>query len=416
MKANPQITLLVYVIIFMLASGCKDSQSPTFISSATPTKAQLEKNTFMKIIFELTSFPEDQRKNYLKDFLLNYPNSPIIEDSSIAVFYWYGKANTVLINGDVQYGWTMPDTMNVVSCGDNNFFYKTYSLPADARIDYQFIVDGKTIKDPRNPVLTPSGYGEHSQCAMPLFKTKPILKYRADIDHGTVDSVLFKSKLSSMQPRMLKIYKPVNYDSLSLLPVLYVNDGFKAIEYCSYINVLDNLIADKKIKPVLVVFVDFIEGDQEYFVNKTEEYFIAICNELVSLVDANFRTTKQTKDRVLAGISAGAHISLLTALKRSDVFLNAAGQSPTTTEELFDAVNSASKQTKKELKIYFDVGRFDLMQNGIDNNSFLYASQLLRNEMKKNGINYNFKIFNDGHEWANWRERIDEILIYFFGI
>jgi len=33
MKANPQITLLVYVIIFMLASGCKDSQSPTFISS-----------------------------------------------------------------------------------------------------------------------------------------------------------------------------------------------------------------------------------------------------------------------------------------------------------------------------------------------------------------------------------------------
>jgi enterochelin esterase-like enzyme len=34
--------------------------------------------------------------------------------------------------------------------------------------------------------------------------------------------------------------------------------------------------------------------------------------------------------------------------------------------------------------------------------------------MKKAGINHSFKIFNDGHEWANWRERIDEILIYFF--
>jgi enterochelin esterase family protein len=180
---------------------------------------------------------------------------------------------------------------------------------------------------------------------------------------------------------------------------------------------LDNLIADKKIKPVIVVFINFVEGDQDYFLNKTDEYFTAICNELVPLIDANFKTSKKAKDRLLTGISAGAHISLLTALKKYDVFLNAAGQSPTTTEALFDAVNSASvnKYAKKELKLYFDVGRFDLIQDGINNHSFLYSNQLLSREMKKAGINYHFKIFNDGHEWANWRERVDEILIYFFG-
>jgi len=253
---------------------------------------------------------------------------------------------------------------------------------------------------------------------MPLFKTKTVLEYRTNIEHGTVDSLLFKSKQTSMIPRMLKIYTPAKYDSLSELPALYINDGFKAIDYCSYINVLDNLIADKKIKPVLAVFIDFFEGDQEYFINKTDECFTVVCNELVPLIDANYKTSKQAKDRLLTGISAGGHISLLTALKNPNVFLNAAGQSPTTTDELFEAVISASvnKQTKKELKLYFDVGRYDLVQNGNDSNSFLYASQLLSREMKKAGINHSFKIFNDGHEWANWRERVDKILIYFFGI
>jgi enterochelin esterase family protein len=418
MKANSQITLIVYVIIFILAFGCKDSQSPTFISSSTPTKAQLKKSNFVKTISELINLPEYQRKNYLQGFLINYPNSPIIEDSSIAVFYWFGKATSVLINGDAQAGWTKPDTMESITCGEEKFYYKIYSLPADARIDYQFIVDGKIITDPRNSIITPSGFGDHSQCAMPMFKSDSVLLYRAEIFHGTVDSLFFASKQTSILPRSLKIYKPAKFDSLTSLPSLYVNDGFKAIDFCSYINVLDNLIADNKINPVLVVFVDFVEGDQDYFLNKTEEYFTAVCNELVPFIDTKYNTSKQAKDRVLAGISAGAHISLLTALKKSDVFLNAAGQSPTTTEALFDAVNSASinKQTKKELKLYFDVGRFDLVQSGIDNHSFLYANQLLRKEMKNSGINHIFNVFNDGHQWANWRERIDEILIYFFGI
>jgi enterochelin esterase family protein len=217
---------------------------------------------------------------------------------------------------------------------------------------------------------------------------------------------------------MLKIYKPANYDSLFSLPTLYVNDGFKAIEYNSYINVLDNLIVDKKIKPVLVVFVDFVEGDQNLFLNKTDEYFKSVCDELVPLIDANYKTSQHAKDRVLTGISAGGHISLLTTLKRPDVFLNAAGQSATITEELLESIKNISKsnQNIKGFKLYFDVGRYDLVQGGINNHPFLYSNQLLSKEMKKAGVSHLFKVFNDGHQWANWRERVDEILIYFFGI
>jgi enterochelin esterase family protein len=418
MKSRLLISLVLFAFILILFERCGKSPSPQLVSSSTPTKEQLEKSNFVKFVSELKFLPEDQRKNYILGFLANHSDSPIIEDSSIAIFYWYGKANSVLINGDIQIGWTVPDTMNRISCGYDAFFYKIYSLPADSRIDYQLIVDDSTITDPRNHVVTPSGFGLHSQCAMPLFKTKTVREYRNSIQHGTIDTLWFKSRQTSILPRMLKIYKPANYDSLFSFPTLYVNDGFKAIEYNSYINVLDNLIADKKIKPVLVVFIDFIEGDQNLFLNKTDEYFKSVCGELVPLIDANYKTSQQAKDRVLTGISAGGHISLLTALKRSDIFLNAAGQSSTMTEELFEAIKNISKTNpnKKELKLYFDVGRYDLVNGTLNNYSFLYANQLLDKEMKKAKINHTFKIVNDGHQWANWRERVDEILIHFFGI
>ncbi len=415
MKIISRPVLALFTIIFVLTFGCNKNSSSSFISSTTPTKEQIKNSSFVKFVNEIKNLPDEKRLTELQRFINDNPTSPIIDVHGLACFYWYGKANSVLINGDIQYGWAIPDTMNLISCGGSKFFYKMYSLPADARIDYQLIADGSIITDPRNPMITPSGFGEHSQCAMPMFKSKTVLQYRTNINHGTVDSLLFQSGKTSIQPRMLKIYKPAGYDSLAELPTIFINDGFKAIDYCSYINVLDNLIADKKIKPVIVVFVDFIEGDQDYFVNKMDEYFTAICSELVPLIDANYKTSKQAKDRLITGISAGAHISLLTALKKSDVILNAAGQSPTTTEELFDAVNSIDKQTKKELKLYFDVGRFDLRQGGINNHSFLYSNQLLSKEMKSAGINHYFKVFNDGHEWANWRERVDEILIFFFG-
>ena len=404
----------LFCFTFLLLS-CNDTIDQPLTSSTTPSGEQIENSRFAKFVNELKDLPVDQRSAVIKSFIIDYSVSPIIENN-LACFYWYGKANSVLINGDIQLGWERPDTMEPISCGDEKLFYRIYSLPADARVDYQFIVDGTIITDPRNPIITPSGFGLHSQCAMPMFKSDSVFLYRADILHGTIDSLFFESKQTSKQPRSLKIYKPANYDTLNSLPALYVNDGFNAIDYCSYINVLDNLIADKKIKPVLVVFLDFVENDQDYFLNKTDEYFNAVCNELVPFIDAKYNTSKQAKDRVLAGISAGAHISLLTALRNPDVFLNAAGQSPTTTEELFDAIDSASKlgQTKEMLKLYFDVGRFDLVQSGIDNNSFLYANQLLNKEMNKALINHTFKIVNDGHQWASWRERVSEFLIYFF--
>jgi enterochelin esterase family protein len=250
---------------------------------------------------------------------------------------------------------------------------------------------------------------------MPLFKPNPIREFRTDILHGTIDSLLFKSEITSLPQRAIKIYKPVEYENLTDLPCLYINDGLEALEFCSYNNILDNLIADKKIAPVIVVFIECKEGDSEYYINKTDEYTTAICDELLPLIEKKYRTSQSPTKRVASGISAGAHIALLTPLKRPDKFLNAAGQSTTITNELIEEVENGAGNNKA-FRFYFDVGRFDLLSGAVDNQPFLYLNQGLHKQMKRLKLNHTLNVFNDGHQWANWRERVDEILIYFFGI
>jgi enterochelin esterase-like enzyme len=66
------------------------------------------------------------------------------------------------------------------------------------------------------------------------------------------------------------------------------------------------------------------------------------------------------------------------------------------------------------VRIYFDVGQFDLPGGAVNNLSFYQANEAFHLELEKAGIKHVFQVLNDGHEWANWRERTDDILPYFY--
>ena len=117
------------------------------------------------------------------------------------------------------------------------------------------------------------------------------------------------------------------------------------------------------------------------------------------------------------GISNGGHLSLITALRRPDVFLQAAGQSSTITDQLVEVLEStASKPESKMLNLYVDVGRYDLENSGDPLFTFLSTSRLFHQKLQRAGIKHTYHEWNDGHEWANWRERTPEILRLFFGV
>lgn len=400
----------------MLLSGCKKANVTDESPPTAPGPAQLQSSRLWQFAGRLKRLPESERDSAVQRFLKENPETPLIEGESLAGFFWYGKAATVTINGDLQRGWAAPDPLEAIPCGEKTLFLRIYQVPPDARLDYLLSIDGKETPDARNPRITPSFYGPRSAMAMPEFRPSPWLQFRSDIRHGTIDTISFSSTNPLIRPRTVKVYTPPGAREAGRLPTLYVNDGIEALDLMSYTNVLDNLIADGKIRPVLVVFIGTAREDMDLFPDRFSLLAGVICDELVPLIDRSYTTEAAPSGRAITGISVFGNLACLTASTRPDVFSMAAGQSTTITKGLMKLPGRAGKQPqgRRPSRVYIDVGNYDLAGGALDNHSFLKANELFSQEIERNNITCVFRTYNDGHSWANWRERTDAILRYFF--
>ncbi|MDD8017057.1 MAG: alpha/beta hydrolase-fold protein [Bacteroidota bacterium] len=375
--------------------------------------------TFTSFVQKLERLPIHQREVSAVQFLRSINTTPFIEQDSLLHFIWYGNASSVLINGNLQH-WNLPDTLKQISCGEKSFFFKSFFAPTNARLDYQLIVDGTYQLDSLNPRITPSGFGPHSEVRMSKFVSSKYIAIRDSIERGKIDTVSLYAFIPSplkqylMAGRMITVYRPAGYDTLSELSSVYIHDGNDAIAFAHVPTILDNLIADKKIPPVIAVFIPSVNRGAEYVGDFRDRYVKLLCDELVPAIDKKYKTNRSSSHRAMMGISNGGHISLYTVLKRLDVFHLVGGQSSTITPWLTELTRQRAKEhaLSPTVKIYFDVGRFDIKQDDVD---FLELNRSYSNLLSSFHIPHYYKEVNDGHEWANWRERMPEMLIYFFG-
>lgn len=372
---------------------------------------------FEQFITMLRALPEDKRKAAVMEYQLAHPHTPVIESDSIVSVYYFGNADIVILNSDLHLGWTAPDTLDAIACNGQTFFHRTFTLPADARIDYTLTIGNITSPDPGNPVITPGGYGSHSEISMPGFHPDPARTYREDVAHGIVDSIWLVSKDTAVVSRMARVYLPANYDTLSGLPVLYIMDGIEAMEFMQYTTVLDNLLTKGLIEPLLVVFMPPAQQHSEYIGGGQPVFMRALCNEFVTVIDRMYKTDPQPAKRAIAGISSGGHMALVTLFSRPDVFLLGAGQSPTISHEVYESLRKLAEKTTPlpAFRIWMDAGTFDLVNGAMDGKTFLEAAKDFHHEMENRQIVHAFNVYNDGHQWANWRERTDDVLVYLFG-
>jgi len=385
--------------------------------------ASLYSQSFTSFIAALEKAPMAQRVTIADRYIAKLKSTPLIEKDSLLHFIFYGAADMVMVNGNLQH-WNEPDTLNRIDCGAHAFFYRSYVVPPDARLDYLFIVNGRTILDPWNFRTTPSGFGPHSEVQMPKFVSSPYLVRNDSVQQGRMDSVVLFKYLNpplsrySLSGRAVKVYLPPGYDSLSLLPVLYVHDGYEAIDFARLPTVIDNLIAAHRIVPIIAVFIPPSQRRDEYVFEQRDKFVSILSDELVPMIDRKYRTDPQPKKRGMIGISSGGHISLYTVLKRPDIFGNVGGQSSTITPWLAELVQrqSGKNALSPSMKIYIDCGRYDIrptepIYGTVD---FLESNREFSTLLSSLRIPHFYKEVNDGHEWASWRERMPEMLMFFF--
>jgi enterochelin esterase-like enzyme len=201
---------------------------------------------------------------------------------------------------------------------------------------YSFAADGVRLIDPENPLLTPNLLDTESAVHVPGPLSLPWEVN--DVPRGEIHHHFYKSTVAG-DDRDYYVYTPAGYDPASkkMYPVLYLLHGFSddasgwtAVGYANVI--LDNLIAQGKAKPMIVVMplgygtMEFVHLGwdtwryPELRGRNFEKFREALLTEVMPRVESEYRITKDHNARAIAGLSMGGSESLLTGLNNLDKF------------------------------------------------------------------------------------------------
>ena len=195
---------------------------------------------------------------------------------------------------------------------------------------YHLTIDGEVVNDPGTNNYFGSCRWE-SGIEIPA-PDQDFYAYRDNISHGKIQEVKFYSNSQGkMQTAM--VYLPPTYGQSikgkkERFPVLYLQHGWGENETSWPVQgkaglIMDNLIADGKIKPFIIVMAygltnDFKFGNIGKF--DAKEFETLLVDELVPYIDKNFLTKSDKWNRAMAGLSMGGMETKLITLRRPEIF------------------------------------------------------------------------------------------------
>jgi enterochelin esterase-like enzyme len=283
---------------------------------------------------------------------------------------------------------------------------------------YCFVVDGIQIADPLNMDIFPNEGFKNSLVDIP--GSTPSMYAVQNVPHGTMTYCYYESKTMG-GTRPLVVYTPPGYDmSSGKYPVLYLVSGTTDTEETWFkvgrANfILDNLIAQKKAVPMIVVMpYGFMGSTPAPNTPQAADSYKIFNDEMVGsimpYVEANYRTINNRENRAIAGFSRGGGQSLFTGFTSFDKFAWIGSYSAYLIEEVFDKYFSdLSKNpdtTNKQLKLlWMGVGKAD----------FLYKEAVtFENLMTARKIEHKVLFTEGGHTWMNARHYLYETLQLYF--
>ena len=195
---------------------------------------------------------------------------------------------------------------------------------------YHLTIDGGVVNDPGTGNYFGSCRWE-SGIEIPA-PDQDFYACRTDIPHGNIQKILFYSKsLGKMQEAT--VYLPNGYGKLvkgkqERYPVLYLQHGWGEnetswpVQGCAGL-IMDNLIAEGKIKPFIIVMAYGLTNDIKFgTIGKfdAKEFETLLVDELVPFIDKNYLTKADKWNRAMAGLSMGGVETKLITLRRPEVF------------------------------------------------------------------------------------------------
>jgi enterochelin esterase-like enzyme len=366
-------------------------------------------STLDKLIEALETAASSDKVDPLWNQILAFKQMPLIY-GDIALFLYRGDAARVDWSGD----WSSIVSSAGHRLGKTSLWMAAAPLPADARLEYQIVLGGQDyILDPLNPLVETGGLGSKSVVEMPDYVAPDFVRPRDDVPPGALTDNLTIASQKLGYAVNYRVYTPAGYapDAQTAgLPAIYVTDGQDFLQFGKMQVILDNLIADGKIEPIIAVFIDprdTATGQnlrEKQFLNNPD-YGAFIAEELVPAIDAAFKTDPSADARAILGASYGGYLGAYFAPRHFDLFHLIGILSPVVSYDptVLDAWQQADRLP---LKIFVAVGAIGDVVND---------ARQLRAVLEAKGYPLQYIEANGGHSYGTWRGVLDDLLIYFFG-
>lgn len=278
---------------------------------------------------------------------------------------------------------------------------------------YTFNADGVGVIDPVNPLMKPNLLGTTSMVHVPGNNPWDV----ADVPRGALHRHFYKSAIVGDE-RDYYVYTPPGYDAKArnAYPVLYLLHGFSddasgwtAVGQAHVI--LDNLLAQGKVKPMLIVMTlgygapEILRGgfrDAALVKRNYDKYREALFNEVIPAVEKSYRASKDAKDRAIAGLSMGGAESLYVGLNNVDRFawigaFSSGGLPGATPAEAFPGLDQSANGKLKLL--WIACGK----QDGL-----LQSNNRVDAELTQRGVKHQYILTEGAHTWLVWRRNLAE--------
>ncbi len=361
--------------------------------------------------------------------------SPLVApDKTITLRYYAPNASQVTAAGELD------GRRHTLTKGPDGVWSVTIGpLPPDI-YTYAFDVDGVTALDPRN-ANTKYGYntfGAVSIVQVPgdgpqFYDVKPV-------PHGQVRMQPYASKALGLN-RTVWVYTPPGYERGSNFPVLYLLHGAGDIESGWTMigranNILDNLIAEGKARPMVVVMPlghtiqSFWTGPARSVADPVQKAFSSgsldailtammagdgsgglspfardLVEDVMPLVETSFKVSKKPEHRAIAGLSMGGGQTINLSLSRPELFKYVALMSPAaggTVDQIYPAFfkDPVAANTRFSL-FWLGVGKDDTLTGPGD--------RALHDTLTTRGFTHTFALSEGRHEWSVWRHHLRDI-------
>jgi enterochelin esterase-like enzyme len=247
-----------------------------------------------------------------------------------------------------------------------------------------------------------------------------------DVPHGDVRSVLYFSKVIGKWRRCV-VYTPPDYSTQTQkkYPILYIMPGYGEDESGWFTQgkgnvILDNLIAEKKAVPMVIVTEDQFTalkpgeaplvlggrrpgGGRPSFGTYGQTFTEVLFNDLIPFMESHYRILPGRENRAMAGLSMGGMQTFITTLPHLDKFAYIGGFSPGVPQNLFDEgpLKDAAGFNKQVKLLWLGTGTVEKAGN-----PNIYV---LHQALDKAGVkNTYYESNGTAHEWLTWRRDLNQ--------